>query len=147
MSEPLTDEELTKARQLADAASPGPWTIVPGGAIYGSVCPVIFGVLVGDDPEPVTYVCTDDSNFITASRTLVPALLDEIDRLRAEVKALRARELSAEERDLVVEVCHDLINRAMRDERDQREELRGYRETDDRRKEAAIRKLLANGGG
>lgn len=85
----MTDDELKLARKLVDAASPGPWTVNEGG-IIGSACPVIFGVLVGNDPNPYTYVCTDDSNFICASRTLVPALLDEIDRLRAERDAMRA---------------------------------------------------------
>lgn len=44
-------------------------------------------------------------------------------------------------RDLITEVCHELINRAMRHE-DAQAEWGGYRETDDRRKEAALRLAL-----
>ena len=54
-----------------------------------------------------------------------------------------AAALSAEERNLVIEVCHDLINRAMRNEADENPDP--HYSTECRAKEAAIRHLLGGG--
>lgn len=92
-------------RQLADAATPGPWKLGepqwrrgpwPGTPSYkqpvthphGTVCNTYRGVWVDVNKG---LVCTDDPDgaFIAAAREAVPALLDDRDRLAAEVVALR----------------------------------------------------------
>lgn len=90
--------DIDQAERLANAATPGPWTVAPnGGGIYGP-CPIVVAVTVGDDPEPVVFATNDDLDFIAAARTLVPALIAEVRRLTKErdaydVKAQRLGEM------------------------------------------------------
>lgn len=107
------------------------------------------------EPEPTREVAggegttrqsplSDDILFLVADgeRPLNPG---EATQVAAELAVLRDRcgepgVLSFVERSLVREVCHDLINRAMREERD--EIPCSTAAADLRAKEAAIRKLL-----
>lgn len=77
--------DTAAARALADAATPGPWESAEGYEGYdiesatGFVAGCKFGAVKS----------TEDAEFIAASRSLVPALCDEVDRLRAEAADLR----------------------------------------------------------
>lgn len=79
----MTPERRAEYRRLADAATPGPWEwshlLNPNGLLSGD-CEVI-AIL----PE---HTCSlemleADAAFIAASRTAVPELLDEVERLEA----------------------------------------------------------------
>ena len=83
---------VTRARKLAGRASLGPWKTVRSGFKGESRCVADkngseiawaeFGENVGMDPE--------NAEFIAQSRELVPALVDEIERLREENAQLLA---------------------------------------------------------
>lgn len=101
MSEPLTDDELAAARALVDSATPGPWSRrwEPHGRYGGgddwhidSDAPGGGCVSCGlaDGPEAEYPQSAADAAFIAASRTLVPRLLAEIDRLRKNTDTLSA---------------------------------------------------------
>lgn len=64
MSEMITREQLKQWRELAEETSDGEWTIIVSDGITGL-----------------------DRAFIDAAREAVPALLDEVTRLRAEIEA------------------------------------------------------------
>jgi hypothetical protein len=82
----MTDEERQAITARVEAATPGPWTagedVETAGEIYA-----------GDDRVPVLHgppfegPRTEDMSFIAHARTDVPALLAEVERLRAELHA------------------------------------------------------------
>jgi hypothetical protein len=102
----MTDEDLNKLRSASDAATPGPWFLA-----YATVHDMprtrehmrIEQTIPNDAPDeaydilPDTDVChvpvvagdtptaqgARDAEFIAAARSAVPALLDEIERLRS----------------------------------------------------------------
>jgi hypothetical protein len=75
----LTNDELAAIRARVEAATPGPWRT----HIYPMGESTIYGVgTCGAGPE--------DLAFIAAARTDVPDLLAEVERLRAELAAVRA---------------------------------------------------------
>ena len=80
----MTSEELAAIKALADAATPGPWVWEEGeepdsmsGAVGGRIIRTDMGYY---GPEAA------DRAFIAAGRTAVPALLAEVERLRALVR-------------------------------------------------------------
>jgi len=73
----MTDEEITRLRTLCDAATPGPWMRV--------------GLFVLDDQCWWLDTRGDNTAFITAAREAVPALLDEVEKLRAALKPFAER--------------------------------------------------------
>ena len=78
----MTDEELDAIRKRCEAATPGPWywwmSERPPFAL-GNDQDVNIGVEVAKIP---------DAEFVAAARADIPALLAEVDRLRAELVAL-----------------------------------------------------------
>lgn len=80
--EPLTEERLVEIRGREKAASDGPWAVQDKGAI-----PLIYG----PDGERVAKVIDhqEDAAFIAHAREDIPALLDEVERLRAENEQLK----------------------------------------------------------
>ena len=93
----MTPAELTAARALCEAASPGPWLasrrhlgvetsqVAKDGTAYGAMMWVVEPS-DDDDPEADRMQEFDRSAaFIAASRELVPKLIAEIDRLRDEL--------------------------------------------------------------
>ena len=83
----MTPVDLDAVRRLADAATPGPWT--------WNDCQEMLGH--GDAPDAIIetdsgcYGPEDyDRAFIAASRTLVPAMADEIAELRDASDAIEA---------------------------------------------------------
>lgn len=92
----MTPFDVRAARALCDAATKGPW--------YASVAPIdervsdidyvvetddllISGVYSGGPHDDL--LAQPDAEFIAAARTLLPAALDEIERLRAALAAER----------------------------------------------------------
>lgn len=79
----MTKDELQKARLLCEQATPGPW------GVYQDT--PFEPVEVNSPSRDIASLDTwehrpdgreSDAHFIAASRTLVPALLDEVERLR-----------------------------------------------------------------
>ncbi len=91
----------TRLRELADRATPGPW--MNGGVrdkFRLRYSEHTFAVhIVGPDADAVAAVFFEektgrgfnDAQFIAASRAAVPDLLDEIDRLEAEIEQHHAK--------------------------------------------------------
>lgn len=86
----MTDDEIKAARALCDAATPAPWRISPAAKTT--------------DREPRIWVTVGMGNaaFIAAARELVPRLLDEVERLRAELHDVLA------ERDAIQSIATQL---------------------------------------
>lgn len=84
----MTDEEIAKLRELCEKATPGPWR-------QDVSCPddvVIWGpntdqwiANVGEPISPVGFIASahaHDAEFIAASRTAIPKLLDMVEHLQ-----------------------------------------------------------------
>jgi len=82
----MTPEELQRARELCDTATRGPWYC--RGASHDDFAPRSRVSWVASENDNVAIVPvgikTHDAKFIAESRTLIPKLLDEIDRLRGK---------------------------------------------------------------
>jgi hypothetical protein len=89
----ITADELKRLRALCDTAHPGPWSVQQeaghGAMVFlrantssagGAWCPLAIINGAG--------IATEE--FIAQSRTLVPRLLDEIERMQAVVEATKA---------------------------------------------------------
>jgi len=90
-----TEAERKALHSLVSATVPGPWRVSI--ECLSKRCLVFDGngmwvVDCGEDP--------DGARFIAAARTAVPALLDEIERLTAEVTHLRAENVALEKLEL-----------------------------------------------
>ena len=72
----ITAEQLEQWKALAEAATPGPWAIVENTVQAGDS--LFVGTIFSDDTPA-------NADFIAAARTVVPALLAEVDQLRAEL--------------------------------------------------------------
>jgi glutathione S-transferase len=92
VAEPITDADLEAIHKRCAAATPGPWLVdgdyLPA-SIYASDSPDWkvrhqFRVVGMTDYEDGGVVCREDAEFIAAARSDIPALLAEVDRLRAE---------------------------------------------------------------
>ena len=85
----ITNEQITEWRRLAEAATPGPWEEV---AESGE-----WWMTTATDEDGSLYVIPDTANmnqadvdFIVASRSAVPALLAEVERLQWELDECRS---------------------------------------------------------
>lgn len=86
----LTDERIRDIRERCEAATPGPWRAVWKGNTIKS------HRVYADGPEVRNIACgispkTENAEFIANARKDIPALLDELDRLRAEADKWRGR--------------------------------------------------------
>jgi hypothetical protein len=97
--------DLAAARRIVDAATPGPWQVTPdyqGGkqphdeqSAIQQCGPVDNDGLLVDVVSCIYYdgnhlvVRPGDATFIAESRQLLPAAIDEIEQLRAEVERLK----------------------------------------------------------
>jgi hypothetical protein len=110
----LTDEELRYARGLCDAASPAPWDCASftrpdglpirspedvaeacGRSAMESGGSYLFGVTVSGTDTVVCYTgngpnSLNNAAFAAEARAVLPSLLDEVERLRAENAELRS---------------------------------------------------------
>lgn len=131
----MNSKEIENAWALVNAATEGPWewTEAPRSIGDGEFLwnrEVDEGVL--NHAGTMWPVSPENRAFIAASRMLVVDLLEEIKRLRAGLQPV--------ERSLVIEVCHDLMGRALRNESDEFPDdaySKIYRD-----QEGALRKLL-----
>lgn len=81
--EPLTEEQLAAIKARAEAATPGPWQ---------RFTPYGIGVESGNGPVPLKVAWAaqeNDAAFISAAREDVPALLEEVERLRKQLDGLK----------------------------------------------------------
>ena len=92
----MTQQELDALKALADAATPGPWEEV---AESGE-----WWITSASDETASLYVIPDtglmnqaDVDFIAASRTAVPALLAEVERLQVAWSAEHDAYIRADE--------------------------------------------------
>ena len=92
----MNTDELVRLRTLCEQATPGPWVVLPREDSDGcdGIC-ASTGTIVETDsgcypPKKV------DAAFITAVRTALPILLDDIERLCDENTKLRAQLTKAE---------------------------------------------------
>ena len=76
----ITQEQLARWRALADAATPGPWEQVTEFGEWWISGPDIERHFVIDTTNGVN---AQNADFIAAAREAVPALLAEVERLRA----------------------------------------------------------------
>lgn len=88
MNDRPTTQQLDEIETRANAATAGPWTCSESGTV---TAPLTVDD-IADVWEPTH--ATRNAEFITAARTDVPALLDEVRRLRAELEA--AQRLAAD---------------------------------------------------
>lgn len=90
----ITPEQRAAWRELANAATPGPWRIEC--EVFSSHVEIWAGKnRVGSTRYLHVPSSLPDALLITAARTAVPALLDEVDRLTRERDEARARAESA----------------------------------------------------
>lgn len=87
----LREEELAAIAARANAATPGPWYFVPVQADADRRDQVAPAVLLSASED--LEICStswldEDGAFIAAARQDVPALLAEVQRLRAGLKQL-----------------------------------------------------------
>jgi len=79
-------DKLKRWRELAAAATPGPWRARDAHGLY--IAADSLGLCVADmSPDTSSkgwYGRTEDADFIAESRSALPALLDEVERLTAE---------------------------------------------------------------
>ena len=75
----MNDSELKKIKDRCDKAKSGPWISYIEGRDH--TCGSNFIATEGDDIE-LTGATIEDQDFIAAARTDVPALIEEIYRLR-----------------------------------------------------------------
>jgi len=86
----LTPEQLLAIRKRADAATPGPWTTrygqrqltverESGKGLPLAIC-ADWDLAPGYTPSPHS-----DAEFMAAARSDIPALLDEVERLRKQL--------------------------------------------------------------
>jgi hypothetical protein len=87
----LTQEQLEAIRQRAENATPGPWETCEISKLSHAKW---FGVLGGDSDDSLIDIGVDtlnenDATFIAHARTDIPALLDHIAELEAELEKYR----------------------------------------------------------
>lgn len=103
----MTDQEMRAARALCEAATPGPWeatelVVHPSfnapnqPRVKVGNCDVARMAVGGQDDVIAATFCTigkyehekRNAAFIAAARTLLPAALDEIERLKRDYESL-----------------------------------------------------------
>ncbi len=87
----MDNEELQAIKQRVDAATPGPWT-AKARASDGYV-DSFLGVEVEGPPDAQRgqFSRMEDADFIAHARDDVPALVAEVEQLRAEVDQLQSK--------------------------------------------------------
>jgi len=115
--EMISPEEIKEIRKLVDAVTRGPWQSCNGDNFAGSCIEGIHyqnrvDVIVDDglyDQHKVGVRKREDAIFIAAARTLVPRLLDEVERLQGHAKGLgAAMDVAVQERDHFKVLLDDL---------------------------------------
>jgi len=100
----MTDDELKAARALCDAATPGPWAV--SNDPFSNMVVDTDGTWVAD-----VGIAPRDAAFIAAARALVPALIDEVERLRTVTELRGDRDYVAADRDRLRAALTEALNR------------------------------------
>lgn len=117
MTTPLSDEQLAAMRAREKAATDGPWGF---DSETGDIEAVSIWRVVAEVPDlEMPLVNTQaDRAFIAAARTDMPALLAEVDRLRAENEHLKGvvqwRDGLADAADIMRSELHECQKRVAR---------------------------------
>ncbi len=96
MTSPITAEQIAEWKALAEKATEGPWTTGQAGnlRVYG---PDGSGVYSGPICEAIRTTQRPDISFIAASRTAVPALIAEVEKLRQALRKIERAQHSGDE--------------------------------------------------
>lgn len=86
----IDNQRLDELDAITQAATPAPWAHTDSGAI---VAP-LTGIVIADVWEPSAATCNGD--FIEAAREALPALVDEVRRLRNHIADLEAYALGCD---------------------------------------------------
>ena len=90
MTPPITEEQLAELERVEREATPGPWRH----KVYTwNVAEVVRLDHDGDEINITTWLGRDDAAFIAASREALPALIQEVRRLRDAVESYEAASL------------------------------------------------------
>ena len=82
----MTSDELQAIKARCDAATPGPWNAVPR-ATEGYVDGFLGAEIEGPpDAQRGQFARMEDAEFIAHAREDIPALVAEIEQLRAEIE-------------------------------------------------------------
>lgn len=88
----IDDAKLAEWREACEKATPGPWCSCCGGIGAGSEDPQDPAVIrIGSVRTTLLTMKQEDDNarLIALSRAALPALLDEVERLRKELERVR----------------------------------------------------------
>jgi hypothetical protein len=99
----LTQEQLEAVRQRAENATPGPWETCEISKLSHAKW---FGVLGGGSDDSLIDIGVDtlneaDATFIAHARTDIPALLEHIAELEAELARLKDALINTERKEIV----------------------------------------------
>lgn len=91
----MTPEELAEIKALVEKATPEPWVARGEGHMRFVEHPREAGQAYGQEilaDDDVDYPTKDaDIDFVAASRTIIPALLEHIEALQAQLQAANTR--------------------------------------------------------
>lgn len=90
----ITPEQMGEWKRLCEAATPGPWEAKDYGSEAELVCG--RGGLYAYWIDPMGDFRAEDARFIAASRTALPALLAEVERLERRLYGERGRPTTPE---------------------------------------------------
>lgn len=83
--------DIKKLREICEKATPGPWewqySEKWGTIVFNDTLGVITAY-TNERGNPDITIAEEDLEFIAAARTALPELLDEVERLRKEVRLL-----------------------------------------------------------
>ena len=89
----MTEGELKKWEEMAERATPGPWYAIEEcgeACIINDYCDITELRLEPDtDTGWFIYIDPDDAALMAESRTAIPALIEEVQRLRGVLRTIR----------------------------------------------------------
>lgn len=100
----MSPERLKELRALAEAATPGPWHI--DGPNADDVVAEVSSLTVVPRTNGMLCAPRYDAAFIAASRSAVPELLDEVERLRESLRNIA--EISDDHSEIEECLCRGL---------------------------------------
>ena len=96
----MTEEELNEIKARAEAATPGPWQALPYQDIDNGVFVDYWDITAGVDGICVAEKIKEpDAWFMSEARQDVPALVEEVERLRAALEKFAQKDSYDTEHD------------------------------------------------
>ena len=109
-TDPITPAQLAEWRRIADAATKGPWRAdeyvvcdAAGNYIANASARVAFWSPIAGRDRP-------NAAFIATARTAMPALLDEVERLEAQLAEATRRAGDAENENILLHRLRDAVD-------------------------------------